>query len=330
VATGGAHTGVLLTSGAVYMWGSNQYGQLGIGSASTGPIGTPTLVSFPRGTTVTSLVAGLYHSAAITSDTSLYMWGSNSFGALGIGPTHSTENQPTQLNGTGYTGVSLGWDFTCALQGSGTMYCWGYNNYCQTTDALTTASGDFTPYLVNQSDFDDLAVSAVSVGGETSAAIDSNGTLWIWGSNAYGQLAQKSSDSSTHCTPSSLFSASSKVSVGSNSVCTILQDGTLYCWGSNFYGQVGDGTSGPGNDAYYPISVPLSPVTDISVGYNFTYAIYAGSVYGWGTDQNCELLNVTGISGSQDTPVRLPGLSGSLALISQGTSAEAGCAVISA
>jgi alpha-tubulin suppressor-like RCC1 family protein len=83
VAAGHFFSLALTTGGAVYAWGANYDGQIGVGNTMLQP--TPALVSMPAGVTVVALAAGSTHVLALTSTGQVYAWGGNFFGQLGLG-----------------------------------------------------------------------------------------------------------------------------------------------------------------------------------------------------------------------------------------------------
>lgn len=138
------------------------------------------------------------------------------------------------------------------------------------------------------------------------------------------------SDTPTQLT---LPKAATKVAIGGYHTCALLVDGTVYCSGNNDSGEIGDGESGYANAVSTPaMALGLSNAVDISLGIYTTYALIGDSVYGWGGDIDCELLNLTGSRGSQVhqqlTPTLIPGLSSAVALISNGPLSLMACAVL--
>ncbi|HEY1958873.1 MAG TPA: hypothetical protein VGH28_24845 [Polyangiaceae bacterium] len=87
-----AHTCVLTSAGAVYCWGSNDYGQIGNGNTTT-PVTTPYEV-FTSG--VVGIAAGEIHTCAYKSDGTVWCWGYNGSGQLGIGNTKN-KSSPVQV-----------------------------------------------------------------------------------------------------------------------------------------------------------------------------------------------------------------------------------------
>lgn len=144
-------------------------------------------------------------------------------------------------------------------------------------------------------------VVKTALGGTHSAAIDSEGNLWMWGSNAYGAIGNgKSGENMSVGTPIKIMSGVSQVSLSPgtwNSSGAVTRDGNLYMWGNNRFGQLGDGTT---TDSLKPKKI-MSGVSQVIVGNRRTAAIKKdGSLWVWGS----------GLSGGLDidvskTPVKL-------------------------
>lgn len=133
--------------------------------------------------------------------------------------------------------VSAGWSSTCAITGSGALYCWGagYNG----TNGDGTTSNRQVPTAVSSMS---SGVTDVSVGANFACAVKSGG-LYCWGTNSYGLGDGSTTVSTTPVAVSGMSSGVSRVAVGQYFACAI-QSGNLYCWGDNSYGDLGLGTSG--------------------------------------------------------------------------------------
>lgn len=328
VVVGLYHLGALLETGEVFMWGYNSNGQLGIGAATVGSstLISPTLSIFPSGTFLTSLAVGALHSGAIDNNTTLWTWGRNSNGQLGIG---SDIDHPLPISvGTGYTVVGMGLYHTCATKGSN-LYCWGQDNMCETTDTTPVQHSDNTPHLVPVLYISKPAVQIVG-GNQFTVVLLSDGTVWSWGDSNDDELGQGSTTVHPHCKPrkNTLLSNATAISAGDAQGCALLA-GNVYCWGSNYNGELGDGHShNPSYNLLTPTMVAgVNSLSDISTSSDQTYALWAGSLFGWGSDQHCELLNVTGNKGDADTPKHLSALTGKVILISKGCFSLMACAV---
>lgn len=323
------HLGALLASGVVYMWGYNFNGQLGIGLATfgTGVFVSPTQTIFPASTVIMVLAAGYNHSGAISTDTTLWMWGCNQNGELGVG---SDTDQPLPtIVGTGYTSLSLGYSHSCALKGT-SLYCFGGNYYCSTSDVNYLS--DETPFLVAAL----TNVVEVACGNAITAALRSDGTVWTFGDSQYDDLGQGSTAVQWHCVPGQvpLSLPAIKIASGAHMSCAIVQGGMVYCWGRDIFGDLGVGES-QSTHSLTPLLVSgATNVQDITAGFYQIYVLVGGnSLWAWGADGRCELLNVTGRSETlgnigQDIPKALPGLPGTVVLMSKGSVSSMECVAV--
>lgn len=159
----------------------------------------------------------------------------------------------------------------------------------------------------------------VSAGSWHGAAIRSDGTVWTWGWNQYGQLGDgtRSGDgrttSASRLTPASVSGISDVVAISASFSHNIALkgDGTVWGWGANENGQLGDGSM---SDRPSPVQVPgISDVVSVSAGGNHTVALRSdGTVWAWGWNLNGQLGD--GTREGRTTPVQVSGLSGVVAI----------------
>lgn len=120
--------------------------------------------------------------------------------------------------------------------------------------------------------------NVVSAGGGHTAAVDSGGSLWTWGYNAFGQLGNDSKTNSA--VPVKVLDGVVSVSCGEDHTAAIKTDGTLWMWGRNYYGQLGTGTTA---DSATPVKV-LDGVAAVVCGENHTAALKTdGTLWAWGS-----------------------------------------------
>jgi alpha-tubulin suppressor-like RCC1 family protein len=126
--------------------------------------------------------AGDNFTLLVSDDGSVWSFGYNSQGQLGLGHVIAEVRMPTQISGlSGVVAVAAGGSHALALTSSGTVYAWGDNNEGQVGDASNTDRS--APQLVNLSD-----VVAIAAGGDHSLALTDDGDLYAWGENDLGQL----------------------------------------------------------------------------------------------------------------------------------------------
>ncbi len=186
VSLGGGHSAAITEDGSLYTWGWNANGQLGDGTLEDRY--TPTKVE-TDGKKVIAVSLGEQHSAAITEDGALYMWGCNGSGRLG---NNSSEDLsvPTRITidgGKKVTFVALGSEHSAAITSDGSLYTWGNNWYGRL--GFVTDYPDKAQYSPKKVTIDGGAkVVFVALGKEHSTAITENGSLYTWGYNWNGQL----------------------------------------------------------------------------------------------------------------------------------------------
>jgi cysteine-rich repeat protein len=189
VAAGTRHTCAILDDGTVKCWGSNEFGQLGIGTTGEDVL-VPSLVDLGPGRSAQALFAGSLSTCAILDDESLVCWGYNGNGVLGVGDsTQGSLPDPTAVDlGAGRRAevVSIG-AHACALLDDGSVKCWGGNNHGQ------LGLGAATTYLLAPPATPvDLGTgrkaTQVTAAGYNSCVVLDNDTLKCWGFNMFGQL----------------------------------------------------------------------------------------------------------------------------------------------
>lgn len=219
----------LRQNGTLWAWGRNTYGVLGTGTG-TSNILTPYQVG--TDTTWKQVSAGNEHVLAIKENGTLWAWGRNNQGQLGIGTTVD-QVTPVQV-GTGSTWiwVSAGLQFSTALKSDGTLWTWGDNSYGQ----LGRVGVTNTPGIVNSTN----NWKTIVAGGYHILGIKQDSTLWAWGRNNYGQMGNNTSTNSA--TPLLISSIPEwlKIGTGLEHSLAIKTDSTLWLWGRNTNGQTGD------------------------------------------------------------------------------------------
>ena len=295
IAGGGYHTVALKTDGTLWSWGYNGDGELGVNNITTRSTPVTTLLG---GTNWKSISCGQYHTVALKTDGSLWSWGANSYGQLGVNDTTNRLTPVTTLlGGTNWKSIACGFSHTVALKTDGTLWNWGRNNYGALGINDTTDRSTPVTTLLGGTNWKSIA----SVGSHT-VALKTDGTLWSWGRNDYGALGVN--NTTTRSTPvTTLLGGTNWKSIAGGGYHTVAlkTDGTLWSWGYN-----GDGELGI-ND----ITSRSTPVTtllggnnwkSISRGYFHTVALKTdGSLWSWGRNDNGRL----GINDTTDrnTPV---------------------------
>ena len=128
LSVGDHHSCALLDNGSVTCWGLNNFGQLGDNTTTNRLI--PVYAHLPTGSQAVSVSVGPHSSCAILENSSVYCWGHNNYGRLGIGVTGGIYQLPMFVEGaTDVVDLSLDYDHTCALSENGSISCWGRSKY---------------------------------------------------------------------------------------------------------------------------------------------------------------------------------------------------------
>jgi alpha-tubulin suppressor-like RCC1 family protein len=173
------HTLAIKTNGTLWSWGRNSNGELGDGTTSNKI--SPTQIG--TNNDWFSVSGGFSHTKAIKTNGTLWTWGSGLYGLSGNDTTTPILSSPTQIGvDSDWLKVASSYDCVAAIKTNGSLWTWGKNNSGQLGDG--TNSNKSTPTLITTAtNCIDLAIG-VSFHGIASK---SNGELWTWGVNAYGQ-----------------------------------------------------------------------------------------------------------------------------------------------
>ena len=279
--------------------GQNVYGQLGDGSITSRSSTEP--VSFDS--TLTDIVAGDYTSFAVKRDGTLWVWGSNQYGAAGNGSSGGSLTIPVQVPvpaqittppRLGKHAVAVGTGAYAAVDTQGQVWTWGVNWNGRLGDGTQTSR--FTPAPVrksaNPNDYLTGIVSIAAAGG-TMAALDADGTVWTWGAGENGALGNGGTQDSAYAvqviqaaggaagTP---LEGITEIACGSSGYCIALaRYGFVFGWGSNDFSQIGIAPGGNVSSATV-IALGAGSIDRIAAGsaHAIAHSAADGKVYGWG------------------------------------------------
>lgn len=294
IAAGRSHSLALKSDGTVWAWGSNEYGQLGIGSTVDSAV--PVQVGGLSG--ITAIACGWQHSLAVDGSGNVWAWGLNSCGQLGHAITGDPQGRfdtaystaPSQVAGiSGVTAVAGGWQHSLALKSDGTVWAWGSNGYGQLghprtidIDPFTEPTGSFGdtnleplggPYNTTPLAVTGMSgVISIAAGHRHSVAVKSDNTLWSWGQNYNGQANGPGSEVSHVPWQVIGYTNATAAAEGWDHTLVLRTDGTMQASGSNRCGQIGTALNIFVGGAPYPTSyqpgtaVKITNVTAIAAG----------------------------------------------------------------
>jgi alpha-tubulin suppressor-like RCC1 family protein len=295
---GREHIVALTSSGQVYVWGSNQQGQLGLGGSTNRSV--PTQLTVPCGAGGVSQVAAGHNSTlARCADGRVFAWGLNSDGQLGDG-TRTTRRTPVQVQGvTDAVDVAMGRDMSYAIRADGTVQAWGDNAYGEIGDG--TRTDRLTPVPVSGL----TQVTSVAGGRDHGLALRADGSVWAFGWNLYGQLGDGST--TDRLTPVQVLTGVQQVTAGAHHSYALSTSGQVMSWGRNYRDELGDGTTTQRNRPVQVIGV--SSAVSIASGRDHGIAVMGdGSVMTWGHNLYGQLGD--GTTTSRSRAITVPGVSG--------------------
>lgn len=244
-----------------------------------------------------TLGTGISHTCTLTVQHTVKCWGSNQQGQLGDGTKnpHSVasivENSPTHT-----LVVVGGTSHSCALDGDGTVKCWGLNKDGQAGDGTNQTYKTSLVSVVGlgpDTNAGQVRASAIASFGNHTCAIIVDGTVRCWGNNSNGQLGDGSSNNIRN-TPVIVpgLTGVLAITAGEKHSCALKSSGQVWCWGNNADGQLGDGTS---TQRTAPVQViTLTNAVAIAAGSYHTCAIVGNAskdVYCWGKNDMGQIGN---------------------------------------
>jgi len=255
--------------GTLWAWGKNNKGQLGNGTDIASQ--TPTQVGNDKWLSVS---AGHSFVLAIKADGTLWAWGENNKGQLGNGTDNTIANpNPIQVGtDNNWWRISAGYRHSLALKADGTLWVWGSNSIGQLGNGTTSYAAQNVPIQIGSERW-----RVVAAGRFFSTAIKTDGTLWAWGDNYYGQIANGTTDTQPSPTQIGTDNKWKSVYAGQNHIVALKNDGTVYSWANEM------GVGGFGQPGVVTQKAELSGIVQIYAGDSFSFALKSnGELYSWG------------------------------------------------
>lgn len=251
--------------------------------------------------------AGAEFSAALNSDGSIWIWGFNGNGQLGLGLSDGVFiNMPEKIEGLNAKAVACGAVHALAILEDGSLWAWGGNTVFQLGDN-TNISKSSPVQIGNDKDW-----KAIASGQAHNLAIKEDGSLWGWGFNVFGQVGNGSTVNVA--SPIRIGNDNDWVAIacgGAHSLA-IKADGSLHAWGANFNGQLGLGSN---EMVLAPRRSGNAVWRDIQCGFEFSAGIRQdNTLWSWGFNGNGQLGDGTVIERNAPVQVIVPGVTGWVAL----------------
>jgi|GEM_PF-530121 len=336
IAAGDDHSMAIRSDGTVWAWGANNDGQLGINDTEADNKSTAIRVKGAEGegvlSDITAISGGEDHSLALKSDGSVWAWGEDLHGQVGVNDNKGADKfYPVQVVGvdgvgslTEVSSIAAGDDHSLALKIDGTVWAWGEDNDGQLGDNDGNGEDKLTPVQVKGSGGNGFLTDIVGIaaGEDHSLALKSDGTVWAWGENDDGQLGDNDDTKADKLTPvqvTGLAGAGNLTNVvaiaaGKDHSLAMKADGSVWAWGEDTDGQLGDNDSASSKpDKLTPVQVRDSSgsgffdkATAISAGKDHSLALKSdGSAWAWGENLNGQIGNRDGTGSDQIVPVKV-------------------------
>ena len=260
------HACATTTADALYCWGRNSTGQLGVGTVTHRAEPNPVDATLFVDGEVAAVAVGQSHTCALDAANQAFCWGSNAYGQLGGDIDTIPRSTPqavdtSPIGGIGFTSIAAGSMHTCAVGTDQWVYCWGSEGEITGDPAQPSSYGLVQPIRIAVDPTDEtltyvpqgsIQFLSVVAGTEGTCAITTGALLYCWGETGRDtNLPHLVADGA-------LTDASvAQVSVGDQFACAIADD-DLACWGENLYGQLG--TLGTSDGSSVPVGPELEPL----------------------------------------------------------------------
>jgi alpha-tubulin suppressor-like RCC1 family protein len=234
LAAGGFFTCGLTSSGTVYCWGENTFGELGLGRPTINA-GVSRPAAVVGGLHFRQISTGVEHACGITTDSLAYCWGHNLYGRLGDGTTTDRSIPTAVAGGHKFRQIDAGFLHTCAVTTANLGYCWGHNGLGQLGDGTLNAAGRPRPVAVAGAH----RFRRVATGDGHSCGLTTDNRVWCWGDNYAGKLGDGTQMRRLVPTLTKGDREYRHVDAGGGHTCAVTLTNRAFCWGN------GNGFGGP-------------------------------------------------------------------------------------
>jgi alpha-tubulin suppressor-like RCC1 family protein len=314
IRSGGRHTCATKSDGTLWCWGHNESGQLGDGTYASSA--KPVQVAGMSGVTMFDL--GRFHTCAVGAyqdAPGLYCWGQASYGGHAGGPNtsisrlgnHGFLDQPapsradlSAATAAGQTirSLSTGANNSCVAMSDNTVWCWGSNNLGQLGTGNTTST--LVPVAASLAGFTIPAGAAIAEvtctrgqDRDSSCLRLTNGAVYCWGSDNYGELGDGTTATMTRNAPTAPATTTAlggatftQLASGAGFHCGLASNGSVYCWGHGFRGVLGNGDTTDANQSAPVQVMGLTNATQVFASHHTACAVdNANQLLCWGTNR---------------------------------------------
>jgi len=283
ITVGGEHACALDSGGAAYCWGLNSSGELGRGGTTDSSVPVAVAVGgVLAGKTLSHITAGDESTCALDTAGAAYCWGLNNYGQLGNGSGVVSSTVPVKVDaggplaGKALVQITAGLDHACALDTTGVAYCWGAAGLIGDGGN----AGSRVPVAVDTSGaLAGKTLTQISAGESDACALDTTGTAYCWGGNAYGELGDGSTAAASAPVPVETSGTLAgkiltQITAGgaADHTCSVDTAGAIYCWGDDDGGDLGNNTNSiPSNVPV--LAGPQAPTSVTAVPGNATVTV---------------------------------------------------------
>jgi len=299
VVSGSAFGHGLKSDGTLWFWGANNSGVRG-DSTNDNNVSSPVQIPGTAWSNISVPESDNFRILALKTDNTLWTWGDNTHGELGLNDVNIRRSSPVQIPGASWCAIAAGRNQALALKTNGTLWSWGRNYFGSIGNDTRGFYKSSSPVQISGTSW-----TEVSSNYNSSFARKTDGTLWGWGWNTAGQIGDNTVDLGKSTPVQIPGTAWNGVETGSAITMATKTDGTLWQWGCTYRGSLGDNTNIRRSS---PTQIPGTSWCS-KLALNMTaFAIKTdGTLWGWGYNGYGQVGDSTLINRS--SPVQIPGTS---------------------